>query len=231
MGGSAQWSGYLDRLAERRPLIAVDLPGFGAHAHLPACPTIAAYADWVIGHLHDRGIERYHLMGHSMGGMIVQDMARADRDRIARLVLYATGAVGVLPGRFETIADSKRRARHDGPAATARRISATWFLEREDAAGYPACARVAECASAAAIEAGLDAMESWDGSGKLAEIVQAPLVLWGDRDRTYPWAQIARLWTAIPDASLAVVPRCAHAVHAEKPALFCQLVSDFLEEA
>ncbi|WP_367646642.1 alpha/beta fold hydrolase [Ruegeria arenilitoris] len=37
------------------------------------------------------------------------------------------------------------------------------------------------------------------------------------------------LWQEIPKTSLAVVPGCAHAVHAEKPELFQRLVSDFLE--
>lgn len=228
MGGSAQWDGHLDALRDLCPVIAVDLPGFGANAALTPLNSIGAYADWVIGHLHARGVSRYHLLGHSMGGMIVQDMALKDAARIDRLILYATGSIGVLPGRFETIDVSKERARADGPQATARRISATWFLHGADAQGYAACARVAECAGPAAIAAGLDAMQGWSGQAALPQIGPPTLILWGDQDRTYPWTQIARLWSDIPNSHLAVVPGCAHAVHAEKPAIFCALVQDFL---
>lgn len=230
MGGSAQWDSLLDPLRNLCPVIAVDLPGFGANAALPPLDSIGGYADWVIDYLRDRGVTRYHLLGHSMGGMIVQDMALKDATRIDRLVLYATGPVGVLPGRFETIEVSKQRALADGPEATARRISATWFLHGDAAPGYPACARVAECAGPAAIAAGLDAMQGWSGLAALSRIARETLILWGDRDRTYPWAQIERLWSDIPSSHLAVVPGCAHAVHAEKPDLFCALVADFLTD-
>jgi len=229
MGGSAQWEGYVEALAARRDLVAVDLPGFGANAHLPAIDSIGGYADWVVQHLRGLGVAQYHLLGHSMGGMIAQDIALRDGDRINRLVLYATGAVGVLPGRFETIAQSKMRAVEDGPEATARRIAATWFLQREAAAGYAQCAAIAAQAGLPAIKAGLDSMQSWSGAQNLSEIRQETLVLWGDRDRTYPWRQIETLWDAIPTSSLAVVPDCAHAVHAEKPDLFQRLISDFLD--
>ena len=229
LGGSAQWDGYVDALRQKYDLIAVDLPGFGANARMPPIDSISGYADLVVQYVRDLGIDRYHLLGHSMGGMIAQEIALRDSARVDRLVLYATGAIGVLPGRFETIEDSKRRAAEDGPVATARRIAATSFLKREAAQGYEHCAAVATQAGLAAIKAGLDAMQSWSGERNLDRIGQQTLILWGDRDRTYPWAQIQRLWESIPDTSLAVVPGCAHAVHAESPHLFQRLVADFLD--
>lgn len=229
MGGSAQWEGQHAAFAEQRDVIALDLPGFGKHAHLPAINSIDGFADWVIATLRDQGVTRYHLLGHSMGGMIAQEIARKDRDRIDRLVLYATGASGVLPGRFETIAQSKARAQADGARATARRIAATWFLEGAAAPGYAACAAIAEEASLEAILAGLDAMQAWSGTTTLQNITAETLIIWGDRDRTYTWAQIEQLWGDIPHTSLAVVPGCAHAVHLEKDGIFNALLTDFID--
>lgn len=228
MGGSAQWCSCVDALEKQFEIVAVDLPGFGANADLPPIDSIGGYADWVVRHLDGLGVERYHLLGHSMGGMIAQEVALRDRERVDRLVLYATGAIGVLPGRFETIKESKRRAAADGPAATASRIAATWFLDREVADGFEVCAAIAAQTKLAAINAGLDAMQSWSGELNLDQIQEETLVLWGDRDRTYPWSQIQMLWEKIPNTSLAVVPDCAHALHAEKPGLFQRLISDFL---
>lgn len=228
MGGSAQWDGYVDGLKEKTDIIAVDLPGFGANAHLRPIDSIGGYADWVIAHLHKEGLERYHLLGHSMGGMIAQEIALRDPDHINRLVLHATGAIGILPGRFETIEESKKRAAEDGAGATARRIAATWFRDRQAAPGFEHCAAIATQSSLAAINAGLDAMKAWSGKEQLRRIGQDTLVLWGDRDRTYPWEQIHILWTKIPSSYLSVLPGCAHAVHAEKPLLFNAILSDFL---
>lgn len=228
MGGSDQWA-ILAPLGEERDLIAVDLPGFGRNAAMNPVNSISGFADWVLSELSRRGITRFDLLGHSMGGMIVQEMIRQAPERVDRLILYGTGAVGVLPGRFETIETSMERARADGPAATARRISATWFLERDAAAEYPACAAIAEQATLPAILAGLEAMRGWSGEHALPGIAAKTLVLWGDQDRTYPWEQTHRLWKTIPDSQLAVAPGCAHVVHLEHPALFNAAVARFLQ--
>ncbi|MEP1198913.1 alpha/beta fold hydrolase [Tateyamaria sp.] len=229
MGGSAQWDGQHSAFANGREVVAVDLPGFGKHSHLPPINSIEGFADWVIADLRTKGVAQYHLLGHSMGGMIAQEIARKDCARIERLVLYATGASGVLPGRFETIAQSKARAVADGARATARRIAATWFLDGKAAPGYEACAQIAEQASLDAIQAGLDAMEAWSGATTLKKIGAETLIIWGDRDRTYAWEQTERLWRDIPSTHLAVVPGCAHAVHLEKEDFFNALLAGFIE--
>ena len=146
------------------------------------------------------------------------------------LVLYSTGSLGVLPGRFESIETSKMRVIREGTSVTSRRIASTWFLQGENALGYGITADIAASASRDAILFGLDAMQNWSGVKNLKNIKADTLVLWGDRDRTYPWSQIEQLWTTIPDANLAIVPNCAHAVHAEKPEIFNAIVTQFLTE-
>ncbi len=230
MGGSAQWAAEVSAFSDIRDVIALDLPGFGANAHLAPINTIGGFADWALAEVESRGVRGYDLLGHSMGGMIVQEMAHSAPQRIRKLILYATGAKGVLPGRFETIAQSKARARVDGAQATARRISATWFVRRQDAPAYQACATIAERAGLEAILAGLDAMQHWSGEAALAHLRHETLVLWGDCDRTYAWEQTALLWQTIANTRLAVIPGCAHAVHLEKPNLFATLLRDFLEQ-
>ena len=229
MGAAAQWGDLIHSLGDEREAVAVDLPGFGARNTVAAPENIVGFARDVLASLDARGIGEFDLLGHSMGGMIVQEMTSLAPERVSRLILYATGSIGVMPGRFETIAESKRRAREDGPEATARRIAATWFLEREAAAGYEECADIAALSSLQAMEAALGAMEAWSGVERLPAIQCPALVLWGDGDRAYLWPQIEKLWTAIPKAQLAVVPGCSHAVHQEKPELFRALLCDFLK--
>lgn len=230
MGGSRQWADQCAALGADYEVIALDLPGYGENAHLPAPDSIAGFAAWILDDLSSRGITRFHLLGHSMGGMIVQEIVAQTPERVDRLVLYGTGAAGVLPGRFETIHTSKQRASADGARATARRIAATWFLHSEASTAYEGCAAIAECTSLQAILAGLDAMHGWSGIDHLRAIRAKTLVLWGDHDRTYPWSQIEQLWQGIDGASLAVLPDCAHAVHLEKPGLFNQMLGEFLTE-
>lgn len=227
MGGSGQWAAQAPLSATRR-VIAVDLPGFGCSAESVPLDRIEDFATWVLNHLDMMKVERFDLLGHSMGGMVVQEMARQAKGRVRKLVLYSTGSEGVLPGRFETIETSMERALRDGAEATARRIAATWFLHGEAAAGFPAVATIAAQVRLPAVLAGLEAMKAWSGSEKLSAIAARTLIIWGDHDRTYPWAQIETLWRQIPDSHLSVVPDCAHAVHAERPRMFNLLLEEFL---
>ncbi len=183
MGGSQQWVGQRQALGDAFDIITPDLPGFGENAHLTAPDSITGFAQWVLDDLSTRGIEQFHIVGHSMGGMIVQEIVRLAPHRVAHMVLYGTGATGVLPGRFESISASKQSARADGPRITARRISATWFLKHEQAAAYEGCAAIAERSSPQSIEAGLDAMQNWSGVSHLPDIHARTL---GDLGRQRP---------------------------------------------
>ena len=231
LGGSPQWAGQLAEFGARFAVVTPDLPGFGLNNRLPAPETIGGFADYLLEQLARQGVDRFHLVGHSMGGMIVQEMAARAPRRIARLVLYGTGPVGVMPGRFETIDESRRRLGEDGVEATGRRIAANWFVDGAAAEGYPACAELTALATPQAALAGLAAMEHWSGLELLAKIAAPTLVLWGDRDRSYQWPQPERLWREIAGASLGVLPGCCHAAHLEKPQLFNAMLLDFLAGA
>lgn len=230
LGGAAQWNSQVTFLKEDYRIICLDLPGFGARCAEIAPDTITSFAEACLLELTTLGCEKFHLVGHSMGGMVVQEMLRLAPERVDKLVLYGTGPVGLLPGRFEPIEESKRRVKEDGPEATARRISATWFFEREKAAQYHVCEELAIKTSLQAMLAGLTAMETWSGVDALAAMKSRTLVLWGDGDRTYPWSQLEQLWQQVPNSNLAVVPGCAHAVHLEKPEVFNTLLRDFLSK-
>ena len=230
LGGSGMWADQIATFADSYDVIAPDLAGFGDSGHLVSPATIDAHACSVLDLLSDLGIERFHLLGHSMGGMIVQQMAALAGERISRLILYGTGPVGRLPDRFETMDQSRRRLADDGVEAAALRIAATWFVTGSHAKGFGVCAEEGLKASLEAARNGLTAMEHWDGRSALSAIKSPTLVLWGDWDRSYSWPQPEALWKNIPDSSLAVVPGCAHNVHMEKPDLFNRLVGDFLTE-
>lgn len=228
LGGSRQWAAEIEHLRHHFDVIAVDLAGYGQARDRTAPTELAVHAASVLHTLTSLGIHRFHLLGHSMGGMVVQDMVHQAPARVDKLVLYATGPQGSIPGRFETMARSRERLAQDGVEATARRISATWLRDREASPAFETLAALACQASEQAARAGLDAMEAWDGRGWLGEVRQPTLVVWGDLDRSYGWSHIEALWRGIAHTSLAVVPNCAHAMHLERPALFHAILTDFL---
>jgi pimeloyl-ACP methyl ester carboxylesterase len=228
LGGAAQWAGEIAALSDRFDLFAPTLPGFGDAAGAPPLTSIAAFAEHVLGQIDARGAERFILLGHSMGGMIAQDMARRVPDRVDRLVLYGTGPLGAMPDRFEPLDVSLDRLKRDGVARTAGRIAATWFVEGERHPAFSQVRDIAAHASTDAALAALHAMAAWDGRDALQRITTPTLILWGEKDRSYRWPQVETLWTGLPDVSLAVVPGASHAVHLEKPAIFHALLDDYI---
>jgi pimeloyl-ACP methyl ester carboxylesterase len=228
-GGGRQWAGQVEAFGSRFQVITPDLPGFGDNNKAVAPDSIQGFAGDVFAQLDAIGIDRFYLCGHSMGGMIVQQMTAMMPERIERLVLYGTGPIGMMPGRFETIDESRRAIREQGAGSTGRRIAATWFRDGEAGPGYELCVELALGATEQAALAGLTAMEAWSGEAGLAAIDTPTLVLWGDGDRAYMWEQPERLWRGIAGAELAVIPGCSHAVHLEKPQLFNATLQDFLE--
>ena len=114
LGGSAIWQRQLNELSPDFDVIAPELPGYGDSFEGQACETIDGYAQQVLSFLSDMGVERFHLLGHSMGGMIAQQMTAMAPERVQRLICYGTGPRGVLPDRFETIEQSRMRLQSQG---------------------------------------------------------------------------------------------------------------------
>ncbi len=230
LGGGSQWSEQAVLFGDQFQVITPNLPGFNGNHQCATPETIRGLAMNVFQQLDELGVHRFHLVGHSMGGMIVQEMVAMIPERIEKLVLYGTGPVGLMPGRFETIEESRAAVREQGVESTGRRIAATWFMHGESGQGYDVCAELAIKSTEQAALAGLSAMESWSGVAALPDIKSPTLVLWGDGDRAYLWPQPEQLWNSIKGAQLAVIPGCAHAVHLEKAHLFNATLKDFLAE-
>ncbi|HET7326799.1 MAG TPA: alpha/beta fold hydrolase, partial [Nocardioidaceae bacterium] len=70
------WAPILPGLRARREVVAVDLPGFGETPPLPGEVSIAALTDSVESFVTDHGLTGVDLVGSSMGGRIVLEMAR-----------------------------------------------------------------------------------------------------------------------------------------------------------
>lgn len=173
-------------------------------------------------------LNSFTLLGHSMGGMIVQEIAARHAGRIDALVLYGTGPLGLMPDRFEPVETSLARLDADGVQATADRISATWFRGGASAIGYGPTRDIARLANPDAARNALIAMRDWDGRSALASFDMPCRIIWGDQDRSYRWAQPEALWRGIAGAELCVIPSASHAVHMEKPDLFNAMLRDFL---
>jgi pimeloyl-ACP methyl ester carboxylesterase len=74
-------------------IVAFDLAGFG-HSDAPAQSSIAGYAQDVAAGLEMLGVERFTLVGHSLGGAVATAVAELIPDKVAALVLLAPVGFG-----------------------------------------------------------------------------------------------------------------------------------------
>jgi 2-hydroxy-6-oxonona-2,4-dienedioate hydrolase len=230
LSGLEYWKEQISSLSMHFDVIAMDLPGYGGEAQTTGPDRIADFAVTVLEKLDMLGVKSFHLVGHSMGGMIAQEIVLQAPDRVDRLVLYGTGPMGNLPGRFEPLEASMANVQQNGTEGAKHYTVASWFKKGSQDSNFESGIELAKGVSLQTYLNGLQAMGSWNSIGRLDQIKSKTLVVWGDNDRSYIWTQPCTLWQEIKDTNLAVIPDCAHNVHLEKKQLFNQILVDFLTQ-
>src|SRR5258706_11465937 len=94
-GGLFDENPFLDRLAQHYHVFAPELPGYGESTggqHLDDMLDFALHG-W--GVVHELGLERPHLLGHSMGGMIAAEMACVAPRDLAKLILVSPAGLWI----------------------------------------------------------------------------------------------------------------------------------------
>ena len=133
LGGSGYWLPQIQYLCPRFDVVAPDLPGFATSGELATPDTIDGFVAALIELMDELRVEKFSLVGHSLGGSIAQQLALDYPDRLERVVFYGASSIGDIPGRFETIGDSIKQLQKDGLEKTAVRFAKSWFLHGDKA--------------------------------------------------------------------------------------------------
>ena len=222
-GGSAElWPRQLDALADVAQVLAPDLPGHGPLGGRGR-PSIAAYAEWLDAFLAAVTEEPAVLVGHSMGGAVAQALALLRPERLAGLVLLATGA------RLRVVARLVELLRHD-PREGQSLIQDLSF----GAAAAPECAalvaRVLREGPPLVTLGDFLACDRFDVRERLAAIRIPTLVVAGTADRLTPARYARFLAEAIPGARLVEIEAAGHFPQLEQPEPVNAAIRAFLAE-
>mgnify|MGYP000871660639 CR=1 FL=1 len=230
LGSSDMWAPQIKFFKNNFRVITPAIPGFGNSSKMNSCNSIECMAKAILNFLDRKKIKTFNLLGHSMGGMIVQEMVKIDSDKILKLICYGTGPRGNIPGRFETIDQSRKKLKINGLKDTANRIAKTWFIEDEKAKYFYLCEEAGKQTTVEAVDNGLIAMKNWNGILNLKNIKNETLIIWGDQDKAYNFNQVKTLNENIPNSDLKIIKGCSHNVHLEKPDEFNRIVEKFLKK-
>ncbi|NLX12015.1 MAG: alpha/beta fold hydrolase [Chloroflexi bacterium] len=218
-GSHLDWPPDLRRLAGMR-VIALDLPGHGRSPG-PGRADTAAYAQDVIALLDALDIPRAIIAGHSMGGAIAQQTALGWPDRVAGLVLIATGSkLPVDPALPQRVIDEREQA-------------VAWITEWAWSADSPVelralgQQRLLEMPPEV-LRGDYLACQAFDVRGRLEQISAPVLVIGASEDRMVRPKFSATLAEQIPGAQLVMIEGAGHMLPLEQPQAVAAAVQAWL---
>jgi 3-oxoadipate enol-lactonase len=218
------WHPQLAHFGRSRRAVAFDYPGYGDSDPAPEDTTRDDYASAIISAMHELGIDRAHVCGLSLGGVVAIAIHHAAPERCASLVLADTFAVHP-DGR--AIYERSLAGSRDLPATAEARVD---FLLAQPA--DPEVRReVVETMSRidpAAYRIGAEAVWLADQCDRVAEITVSTLVVCGDEDQPTPPELSRALHHAIGGSFLAMIPNAGHLTNLERPDAFNSAVERFL---
>jgi len=233
IGGSAKiWAAQEASFARAgiRP-IALDLPGYGSRPPLAAMD-FQGLAEDVEKTIDARQLGRPILVGHSLGGMIVQTLLRRRPHGYRAAVLVCTSpAFGNPSGDFQKKFIADRLAPLD--AGKAMPDLAEAFVDgmmgpNPDRAGRALAIACMGPVSATTYRASVHCLIGFDERGSLGSIKVPVLCLAGEHDRNAPPAMMERMAAKIPGARYVCLAGVGHLPNVEAPELFDQAVLEFL---
>jgi len=219
-------------------VIAFDNRDAGRSSQASAPYTIADMAEDTAGLLGGLGIDRTHMLGHSMGGMIAMEFALSHPERLDKLVLSGTTA-GSGRAKFDPVSIMSFVAQHDSEGLTTAAQQLIWYFSTDFLRNHQAVEETLALfgsnpnpMTADGFERQAQAYASHDALDRIGEIGVPTLVLTGEQDRLVPPWLGREIADAIPGAEFHLVEGSgsSHAALLERPDDYNKVVVSFLSE-
>jgi 3-oxoadipate enol-lactonase len=221
------WHPQLDHFGRERRAIAFDYPGYGDSDPAPEGTTRDDYAAAILSAMTTLGVERAHICGLSLGGVIAIALQHAAPERCASLILADTFAKHpdgqaiyersiAASGDMRALAEARTDVLLAQPADPAVRTEVIETMARIDHAAF---------------RIGAEAVWLADQAARARQIRVPTLVLCGNEDKVTPPALSHELTQLIPGARYEEITRAGHLTNLERPDAFNALVEAFIPEA
>lgn len=220
------WSRTVDALPEF-DTYSLDLYSLGSGDNWQALASPQGVARAVTAMADKLGIERFNLMGNSMGGIASQAIAAEEGDRVTKLILVGTGArtTGVKPAWKQTM-DTWIAGDVDRDF-TATLVDALIARRPEDPAEFERFVDAVANANKAFMVSVLTNAFALDLRPVLPEITAPTLIVRGALDAARTPTHVAELLAGIPGSSAVEIPDAGHSPQVDSPAVFAAIVHDF----
>ena len=220
-GSSTWWKPLLGKVSDHRT-VAPDLPGFGKSEKPETDHMIPTYSSYLDDFLNELGIEKFRLIGHSLGGAISLQYALDHPEKVEKLILVDPSPPdGLSFSLFQKLL-YKIVKRSD-------RIIKRYFNEivSEDHPLYEELWEDATSMKKSAVEGHVKALEEFDVTDRLTDLEPPLYVIRGEND------------SIIEDEDLKVykdygryevIKNTGHAPFVDAPEKFIELLEEILNE-
>ena len=211
--------------------VAWDMPGYG-HSRPIEPYTFKGLAQSCIQLIESLKCKDVILLGHSMGGMVAQEVVARRPELVSRLILCGTSpSFGKPDGEWQREFIAQRTAPLDAGKSMAE-LAETLVPQMIGPGSLPEGVRLAtHCMGlvpAATYRRALECIITFDRRGNLPNILVPTLVLAGEHDRNAPPAVMKKMAGAIPHSTYIEMKGVGHLLNLEAPDDFDNLVLNFL---
>jgi pimeloyl-ACP methyl ester carboxylesterase len=226
-GGSRSWRNNMMELAPNYKVYVPDLPGFGYSQPLTGDYYIPELVDFVDAFSGNLGLEKFHLMGHSLGGAIALSYALKFPQKIIKLVLVSSMSLGREIALWVRLLSFPALCRSVGRATISVFRAVKWVA---DLLLAPVEYIVPFTPASIHIGSMITTFEQQTTvlRHRLSEIMVPTLIVWGARDPILPVKQAYDAMELISDCRIKVFEDCGHSVYRERIPEFSQALTGFL---
>ncbi|WP_280416220.1 alpha/beta fold hydrolase [Nocardia carnea] len=218
------WDDVVARLRESFDIVRCDQRGHGRAPLGDGVAGIDVLVDDFLAVLDRFDIERVHLAGVSIGGMVAIRAAARAPERVSSLTVLCSAAVYEPQGWIERA----RAVRQGGLEPLVPFVMDRWFtaeFRRRDPEIVAAYADMLRSISPEAYAVGCDVLAAADVRGDLPRVSAPTVVVGGARDIATPPDEQRFIARSIPGAGLEILPGVGHLAPAAAPAEVARIVA------
>ena len=213
-----EWKHVASLLSEKKRVIILDLPGFGAtHSIDGHIRNLYDYSNFLESFINRLGIKKVTLIGHSFGGKLGISFTYKNPHKVNRLVLVDCSGFDTMPFRVKLFSSFVKWLRPLSPILPSFARKFTFNLIASE-----------DYKNAGNLKEVLKNIVNARVDKEAALIKTAAIIIWGENDKVTRLPAANKLRRIIPHSTLRIIWGAGHSPHLEKPDLFVRVLEDYL---
>lgn len=224
--GSRAWLKNATLLASNYTVYVPDLPGFGQTNSSGDYYSIPGMVGFLDKFSRSLGLEKFYLMGHSVGGGVALSYALKFPQKVSKLVLVSSLCLGKEVALWIRILANRPMCRYVGKAVLTMLRGVKWLAKALVSVVFIMPVSEASIALGSCITT--FQQQTTVLSDRLSEVIAPTLIVWGEKDPIVPYKHAYEAANLVSNCKVKVFKGAGHSVYHEKLEEFSLLLKDFL---